>query len=84
MNEEIPEFIQELSRKVGFTRVSCESYFEQYLTMVQGVLHTITYKSERQYVGGSTLSQAFGKHIVPGDSEETMRNKSKSTSFMAS
>jgi len=45
------------------------------------VLHTITYKPERQYVGGSTLAQAFGKHIVPGDSEETQRNKSESSLF---
>jgi len=55
VNEEILEFVEELSKK--------------------GVLHTITYKPEKQYVGGSTLAQAFGKHIVPGDREETKRSK---------
>ncbi|CAL5871787.1 uncharacterized protein PFLUO_LOCUS6040 [Penicillium psychrofluorescens] len=41
----------------------------------KGILSKVTYKYEKQYEGGSTLSQAFGKDIVEGDSEETKRRK---------
>lgn len=53
--QEIPEFIAELTEK--------------------GILSRVTYKYEKQYEGGSTLKQAFGKEIVDGDSEETKRRK---------
>lgn len=35
----------------------------------------MTYKVEKQYAGGSTLKQAFGKDIEDGDDEETRRQK---------
>jgi alpha-ketoglutarate-dependent taurine dioxygenase len=41
----------------------------------KGILSRVTYKYEKQYEGGSTLRQAFGKDIVDGDSEETKRSK---------
>ncbi|XXH02302.1 hypothetical protein Hte_008673 [Hypoxylon texense] len=41
----------------------------------KGILSRITYKTEKQYAGGSTLRQAFGKHIVDGDDEATRRAK---------
>lgn len=53
--QEIPEFIAELTEK--------------------GILSKVTYKVEKQYEGGSTLKQAFGKEIQDGDDEETKRHK---------
>ncbi|KAH8703936.1 taurine catabolism dioxygenase TauD [Talaromyces proteolyticus] len=41
----------------------------------KGILSKVTYKVEKQYVGGSTLKQAFGKEVQDGDSEETQRKK---------
>ncbi|KAJ5929422.1 hypothetical protein N7454_006372 [Penicillium verhagenii] len=41
----------------------------------KGILSRVTYKHEKQYEGGSTLRQAFGKDIVEGDDEETKRRK---------
>ncbi|KAJ5611081.1 hypothetical protein N7510_007800 [Penicillium lagena] len=41
----------------------------------KGILSRVTYKYEKQYEGGSTLRQAFGKDIVEGDSDETQRRK---------
>lgn len=41
----------------------------------KGILSRVTYKYEKQYEGGSTLKQAFGKDIVDGDSEETKKRK---------
>ncbi|KAJ5804854.1 Taurine catabolism dioxygenase TauD/TfdA [Penicillium riverlandense] len=41
----------------------------------KGILSRVTYKYEKQYEGGSTLRQAFGKDIVEGDSDETKRRK---------
>jgi alpha-ketoglutarate-dependent taurine dioxygenase len=41
----------------------------------KGILSRVTYKVERQYQGGSTLRQAFGKEIRDGDNEETKRKK---------
>jgi alpha-ketoglutarate-dependent taurine dioxygenase len=35
----------------------------------------VTYKTDKQYEGGSTLRQAFGKEIVEGDDEETKKRK---------
>jgi len=54
-NEEIPEFISDISEK--------------------GILSKVTYKVEKQYAGGSTLKQAFGKDIEEGDDEATRRAK---------
>lgn len=41
----------------------------------KGILSKVTYKVEKQYEGGSTLRQAFGKEIKDGDDEETKRAK---------
>ncbi|KAJ5194328.1 Taurine catabolism dioxygenase TauD/TfdA [Penicillium cf. griseofulvum] len=41
----------------------------------KGVLSKVTYRVEKQYEGGSTLKQAFGKEIQDGDDEETKRRK---------
>lgn len=41
----------------------------------KGVLSKVLYKTEKQYEGGSTLRQAFGKEIVDGDDEPTKRKK---------
>jgi alpha-ketoglutarate-dependent taurine dioxygenase len=41
----------------------------------KGILSRVTYQVERQYQGGSTLRQAFGKEIRDGDDEETKRRK---------
>lgn len=41
----------------------------------KGILSKVTYKVEKQYAGGSTLKQAFGKEIQEGDDETTRRNK---------
>ncbi|KAL4779068.1 hypothetical protein BJX76DRAFT_365539 [Aspergillus varians] len=41
----------------------------------KGIRSQVTYKVERQYVGGSTLRQAFGKEIVDGDDEGTKKTK---------
>ena len=41
----------------------------------KGILSKVTYKVDQQYVGGSTLKQAFGKEIVDGDDEATRRAK---------
>ncbi|KAL4898888.1 hypothetical protein BDW74DRAFT_189650 [Aspergillus multicolor] len=41
----------------------------------KGIKSQVTYKVERQYVGGSTLRQAFGKDFVDGDDEETKKQK---------
>ncbi|KPI44163.1 Clavaminate synthase-like protein [Cyphellophora attinorum] len=41
----------------------------------KGILSKVTYKVEKQYAGGSTLAQAFGKDIVEGDDEATQRKK---------
>lgn len=41
----------------------------------KGILSRITYKADRQYRGGSTLRQAFGKAIRDGDDEATRRAK---------
>lgn len=53
--QEIPEFIAELTEK--------------------GILSRVTYKTDAQYKGGSTLKQAFGKEIQEGDDEATKRAK---------
>ncbi|KAF6823516.1 taurine catabolism dioxygenase [Colletotrichum plurivorum] len=55
VQEEIPEFIEELAEK--------------------GILSRVTYKFDKQYAGGSTLRQAFGKHFEDGDDEATKRAK---------
>ncbi|KAI1472462.1 Clavaminate synthase-like protein [Daldinia caldariorum] len=41
----------------------------------KGILSKVTYKTERQYAGGSTLRQAFGKAIEDGDDEAARRAK---------
>ncbi|KAI1658792.1 Clavaminate synthase-like protein [Daldinia decipiens] len=41
----------------------------------KGILSKVTYKTNRQYAGGSTLKQAFGKEIRDGDDEATRRAK---------
>lgn len=41
----------------------------------KGILSRVTYKFDRQYEGGSTLRQAFGKEIEDGDDEATQRAK---------
>ncbi|TPX16097.1 uncharacterized protein E0L32_004092 [Thyridium curvatum] len=41
----------------------------------KGVLSRVTYKFDKQYAGGSTLRQAFGKEIQDGDDEGTRRAK---------
>ncbi|KAI1806892.1 Clavaminate synthase-like protein [Daldinia bambusicola] len=41
----------------------------------KGILSKVTYKTERQYAGGSTLKQAFGKAIEDGDDEAARRAK---------
>ncbi|KAJ5484348.1 Taurine catabolism dioxygenase TauD/TfdA [Penicillium expansum] len=41
----------------------------------KGILSKVTYRVEKQYEGGSTLKQAFGKDIQDGDDEETKRRK---------
>ncbi|KAH7379614.1 hypothetical protein BKA66DRAFT_466365 [Pyrenochaeta sp. MPI-SDFR-AT-0127] len=41
----------------------------------KGILSKVTYKVEKQYAGGSTLKQAFGKEIEDGDDEATRRAK---------
>ncbi|KAJ5125711.1 hypothetical protein N7448_005029 [Penicillium atrosanguineum] len=41
----------------------------------KGILSRVTYKYDRQFQGGSTLRQAFGKEIVDGDDDETKRRK---------
>ncbi|GMG13552.1 hypothetical protein AFCA_012726 [Aspergillus flavus] len=41
----------------------------------KGILSKVAYNIEKQYEGGSTLRQAFGKEIQDGDSEETKRRK---------
>lgn len=41
----------------------------------KGILSKITYKVDKQYAGGSTLKQAFGKEIQDGDDEAIKRAK---------
>lgn len=41
----------------------------------KGVQSKVTYKVDKQYAGGSTLKQAFGKEIQEGDDEATRREK---------
>ncbi|KAI0198039.1 hypothetical protein F4808DRAFT_271577 [Astrocystis sublimbata] len=41
----------------------------------KGILSKITYKKDPQYLGGSTLKEAFGKKIVDGDDLATRRAK---------
>lgn len=41
----------------------------------KGVLSTVRYAPDAQYVGGSTLRQAFGKEWAEGDSEDVKRAK---------
>jgi len=41
----------------------------------KGILSKVTYKVDKQYEGGSTLRQAFGKEITDGDDEEIKRAK---------
>ncbi|KEF56827.1 uncharacterized protein A1O9_07017 [Exophiala aquamarina CBS 119918] len=41
----------------------------------KGVLSKVVYKVDKQYEGGSTLKQAFGKEIQDGDDEATRRAK---------
>ena len=41
----------------------------------KGILSTVTYKVEKQYQGGSTLKQAFGKEVLDTDDEATKRKK---------
>ncbi|KAK7751763.1 hypothetical protein SLS62_006248 [Diatrype stigma] len=41
----------------------------------KGILSKVTYKVHKQYEGGSTLRQAFGKEIRDGDDEATRRAK---------
>ncbi|KAF6809861.1 taurine catabolism dioxygenase, partial [Colletotrichum sojae] len=41
----------------------------------KGILSRVTYKFDKQYAGGSTLRQAFGKHFEDGDDEATKRAK---------
>jgi alpha-ketoglutarate-dependent taurine dioxygenase len=41
----------------------------------KGILSRVTYQVEKQYEGGSTLRQAFGKEIQDGDDEDTKRRK---------
>ncbi|TAQ88892.1 hypothetical protein B7494_g2805 [Chlorociboria aeruginascens] len=41
----------------------------------KGILSRVTYKVDKQYEGGSTLKQAFGKEIQEGDDEVTKRAK---------
>ncbi|KAI0011333.1 Clavaminate synthase-like protein [Xylariaceae sp. FL0662B] len=41
----------------------------------KGILSRVTYKFDKQYDGGSTLKQAFGKEIEDGDDEPTKRAK---------
>jgi alpha-ketoglutarate-dependent taurine dioxygenase len=41
----------------------------------KGILSKVTYKVEKQYAGGSTLKQAFGKEIQDDDDETTRREK---------
>lgn len=41
----------------------------------EGILSRVTYKVEKQYAGGSTLKQAFGKEIVDDDDAATRKAK---------
>lgn len=41
----------------------------------KGLLSRVTYKTDSQYQGGSTLKQAFGKKFRDGDDEATKRAK---------
>ncbi|KAL3292170.1 taurine catabolism dioxygenase TauD [Colletotrichum asianum] len=41
----------------------------------KGILSRVTYKFERQYEGGSTLKQAFGKEFQEGDDDPTKKAK---------
>lgn len=41
----------------------------------KGILSRVTYKVAPQYSGGSTLRQAFGKHILDTDDQATRRAK---------
>lgn len=41
----------------------------------KGIKSTVTYKVDKQYEGGSTLKQAFGKTIEEGDDAETRKRK---------
>ncbi|KFZ15655.1 hypothetical protein V502_05488 [Pseudogymnoascus sp. VKM F-4520 (FW-2644)] len=41
----------------------------------KGILSRVTYKEGKQYEGGSTLQQAFGKEIKDGDDAATRRTK---------
>ncbi|KAF2481856.1 taurine catabolism dioxygenase TauD [Neohortaea acidophila] len=41
----------------------------------KGILSKVTYKFEKQYAGGSTLKQAFGREVQDGDDVATQRRK---------
>ncbi|KAF4908847.1 Clavaminate synthase-like protein [Colletotrichum viniferum] len=41
----------------------------------KGILSRVTYKFDRQYEGGSTLKQAFGKEFQEGDDDATKKAK---------
>ncbi|KAK2757387.1 taurine catabolism dioxygenase [Colletotrichum kahawae] len=41
----------------------------------KGILSRVTYKFDRQYEGGSTLKQAFGKEFQEGDDDSTKKAK---------
>lgn len=43
----------------------------------KGVLSIVTYKTEKQYAGGSTLRQAFGKEELDDDDQATRRAKAE-------
>ncbi|CAI6338316.1 unnamed protein product [Periconia digitata] len=58
-----------------FARAKTEipEFIEELAT--KGIKSRVTYKVEKQYDGGSTLKQAFGKTIEDGDEEKTRRQK---------
>lgn len=45
------------------------------LLVQKGIRSEVTYKFGRQYVGGSTLREAFGKEILDEDDEDTRKRK---------
>ncbi|KAF7585087.1 hypothetical protein BBP40_000474, partial [Aspergillus hancockii] len=84
-----PEYIffwnQRAAEKGGETPISsslelfhrARAEIPEFIDLVaeKGVLSRVVYNVERQFEGGSTLRQAFGKEILDEDDQETRREK---------
>lgn len=62
--------------RLRFSTAQSRKYPSSFAELAEkGILSKKTYKFDKQYEGGSTLKQAFGKEIKEGDDEATKRAK---------